>query len=120
MGITIFTGHYREADSIAGFMDFYYSLHMNHLASDLLHRGFSTKQLNDAVAKAIKVGESYGMDIRQHFKPVFSGIEKEIVQDCKLSHLGYGLVLMNADLELSVVVDFQVSVLESFLKVLHH
>lgn len=48
--------------------------------------------------------------------PVYSAINQEIIQDCKLSHLGYGLVLMNANPNLSVVGDFQVNVLREFLK----
>ena len=47
--------------------------------------------------------------------PVFSGIDKGIIQDCKLSLLGYGLVLMNADINLSVVGEFQVDVLKRYL-----
>ncbi len=115
MEITIFTQEYKTADSIAHFMDFYYSLRLKYLASDLLEEGLSPKQINNAVVKAISVGRSSGMDIGQHFRPVFSGIDQEIISDCKLSQLGYGLVLMNADTELHTVGDFQVSVLQNYL-----
>jgi len=115
MEITIFTKEYKIADSIAHFMDFYYNLRLKYLASDLLEEGLSPKQINDAVVKAITVGKSSGMDIGQHFRPVFSGINQEIIRDCKLSHLGYGLVLMNADIELPTVGDFQVSVVKNYL-----
>ena len=114
MEITIFTKEYRTADSIAHFMDFYYRMRMKYLASDLLGEGLSPRQINDAVVKAISVGRSSGMDIYQHFRPVFSGIDREIISDCKLSQLGYGLVLMNADTELQTVGDFQVSVLQEY------
>lgn len=116
MEITIFSNEYRAADSIAHFMDFYYSLRLKCLASDLLAQGLSPRQISDAVVKAINVGKASGLDLHQHFKPVFSGIDKEIISDCKLSHLAYGLVLLNADVELSVVGDFQVSVLERYLR----
>lgn len=102
-------------DSIANFLDFYYSFRLKHLASDLLEQGLSPKQITEAVVKAMGVGKSSGLDIDQHFRPVFTGIETQVVSDCKLSHLAYGLVLMNADAELPVVGDFQVSVLQQYL-----
>ena len=115
MEMTIFIKDFRPVDSIARFMDFYYSLHMTYLASDLLEKGLSPKQISDAVIKAINIGKASGLELNQHFKPVFSGIEREIINDCKLSNLAYGLVMMNADVELSVVGDFQLSVLKSYL-----
>ena len=115
MEMTILTNDYAPGDSIANFMDFYYSLRMKYLASDLLEQGLTPLQISDAVLKAINLGRAAGLELYQHFKPVFSGIDKEIINDCKLSHLGYGLVLMNADIALSVVGDFQVSVLQQYL-----
>lgn len=114
MEIALFTGQHKTADSIASFMDFYYSLRMKHLASDLLEKGLSPEQINNAVARAISVAKSSKLDIRQHFMPVFSGMNSEIVKDCKLSRLGYGLALMNADIELSLVGDFQVRILNKY------
>ena len=114
MEIIIFEKEYSAADSIAHFMDFYHSLRMKYLASDLLEKGLSPKQINHAVIKAISIGKSSGIIIDQHFRPVFSGIDQEIISDCKLSQLGYGLVLMNADTELPTVGDFQVSVLRKY------
>jgi len=105
----------REWDSIENFTDFFYSLRMQFLASDLLYQGLSPKQISNAVVKAITVGKSSGMNIREHFKPVFSGIDKEIISDCKLSRLGYGLVLMNAETKLPVVGKWQLKVLEDYL-----
>ncbi|MFX0557861.1 hypothetical protein ACOCEA_13765 [Maribacter sp. CXY002] len=116
MEITLFTKDFRHSDSIAHFMDFYYSLQLRYLASDLLNEGLTPNQINDAVVKAMGVGKSSGMNLCQHFRPVFSGVDKEIIIDCKLSHLAYGLVVLNADVELSLVGNFQVSVLEEFLR----
>ena len=115
MEMTIFIKDIRPVDSIARFMDFYHSLQMNYLASDLLDQGLSPQQISDAVIKAINIGKASGLVLNQHFKPIFSGIEREIINDCKLSHLAYGLVMINADVELSVVGDFQVSLLQSYL-----
>lgn len=114
MEMTLIKKEYKKADSIDHFMDFYYSLQMRHLASDLLYKGLSPDHIKDAVARAIKAGKSSGIDIRKHFMPVFSGIEKEIISDCKLSKLAYGLVLMNADAQLPLVGRWQVRVLEEY------
>ncbi len=113
MEIAIFTKAQRP-DSIDNFMDFYYSLHMQFLASDLLYQGLSPKQISDAVVRAINVAKSSRMNIREHFKAVFSSIDNEIISDCKLSQLGYGLVLMNAETKLSAVGDFQINVLKKY------
>jgi hypothetical protein len=115
MELLIYTKTYNEADAIHNFMDMYNNLHMTHLASDLLKKGLSPDQITDAVATAIKVANTSGMETKKHFMPVYSGINEEIIQDCKLSHLGYGLVIMNADVSLPVVGDFQVDVLKEYL-----
>lgn len=114
MEIIVFNRKNNTANSIADFMDFYYSMRMKYLASDLLKEGLSPRQISIAVLKAINSGKSSGMNIAQHFKPVFSGIGGEIVSDCKLSKLAYGLVLMNADTELPKVGGFQVSILQKY------
>lgn len=118
MEIVLFDKAYKS-DSIHNFTDFYYMLRLEHLASDLLDKGLLPKQINNAVSSALSAAKSSGLDIREHFKPVFSGMDKEIVLDCKLSHLGYGLAMMNADVELSVVGDFQISVLNAYLDTPH-
>jgi len=97
-------------------LDFYYSLEMNFFASDLLDQGLSPKQISDAVLKAIKAAKSSGIEIRKHFMPVFSQRDHNVIRDCKLSRMGYGLVLLNADVDLSLVGRLQVSIMKSFLK----
>lgn len=113
MELLIYADKYQEADAIHNFMEFYHSLHMKYLASDLLGKGLSPKQITEAVFKAIKIANASGINSNKHFKPVFSGINKSIIQDCKLSQFGYGLVLMNADANLSVVSEFQVDLLKT-------
>tara|TARA_R110000868_G_scaffold146491_4_gene367289 strand:- start:317 stop:670 length:354 start_codon:yes stop_codon:yes gene_type:complete len=104
----------REWESIENFTDFYYSLRMRFFASDLLYKGLTPQQISIAIIKAINIGKSSGMNIREHFKPVFSGINNEIISDCKLSRIGYGLVLMNAESQLSVVGKWQLKLLEEY------
>jgi len=115
MKLLIYTNKQNQSDVIHNFMDLYYSLHMTHLASDLLKKGLSPDQITDAVTTAIKVANTSGIETNKHFMPVYSGINEEIIQDCKLSHLAYGLVIMNADASLPVVGDFQIDVLKEYL-----
>jgi hypothetical protein len=115
MEITIFDKQYSSFDSIAHFRYFYYNLHLTYLASDFLEVGLLPKQISDAVTRSINVGRTARLDLNQHFRPVFSATEKEIIGDCKLSHLDYGLVLMNADIQFSIVGDSQISVHRQYL-----
>lgn len=115
MDLLIYQKEYHQADAIEHFLGFYYNLKLSHLASDLLEEGLSPKQISDAVLKAIKVGKSSGLEIRQHFMPVFTDLKREIISDCKLSQLGYGLVLLNADPDQKAVGKWQIKVLESYL-----
>lgn len=116
MELTLYTRNYNAANSINNFMEFYYSLQMKYLASDLLKKGLSPKQISAAVVTAIKVASASGIETKEHFMPVYSAIGQEIIQDCKLSVLGYGLVLLNADPTIFAVGDFQVHVLTEFFK----
>ncbi|MDG1729462.1 MAG: hypothetical protein P8K68_07670 [Algibacter sp.] len=114
MEILIYQKQYHKADAIENFLDFYYNIQLNHLASNLLKEGLSPEQISDAVLKAINVGKSSGLEIQQHFMPVFTDLKSDIINDCKLSKLGYGLVLLNADTEVSTVGQWQIKVLEAY------
>jgi hypothetical protein len=115
MELLIYIRKYDQADAIHNFMGFYHSLNMTHLASDLLDKGLSPKQISEAVVVAIKIANASRIETNAHFMPVFSGINQTVIEDCKLSHIGYGLVLINADSNLSVVGEFQVEVLKEYL-----
>ncbi|WP_158976449.1 hypothetical protein [Cellulophaga sp. L1A9] len=115
MQISIYQQENRTADTIDNFMEFYYGLRMHFFASDLLYQGLSPKQISDAVTKAMSIAKSSKLNLREHFRPVFSSMANEVISDCKLSRLGYGLVLLNAETKLSVVGEWQLKVLEHFL-----
>jgi len=115
MDIVVYKKEYKLADSIDNFLDFYYGIHMTYLASDLLKEGLSPKQISDAVFKAIKVGKSSGLVIREHFMPLFTRLGSDVISDCKLSKMGYGLVLLNANPELAIVGEWQVNVMKAKL-----
>lgn len=114
MAILIYNDVERTADSIDHFLEFYYSLQMKYLASDLLEKGLTPENIRDAVVRAIRAGKSSGMDMREHFMPVFSAMNNEIIRDCKLSKMGYGLVLMNADAKIPAVGKWQIKVLGDY------
>ncbi|MEZ7505558.1 hypothetical protein [Flavobacterium sp. Arc2] len=115
MELILFEKGYKVNNNIHNFMNFYYTINMKHLASDLLDKGLSPDQIANAFTAAIKVANASGIQVQKHFKPVYSAITREIIQDCKLSKLGYGLVLMNADSNLSTVGAFQIDVLKEYL-----
>ena len=115
MQVSIYKLEHQYADSINNFMDLYYGLRLYYFASDLLYDGLSPKQISEAVTKAMNVAKYAKLNLKEHFKPVFSSMNNEVISDCKLSRLGYGLVLMNAETKLSVVGKWQLKVLERFL-----
>lgn len=117
MELTIYNKRPAEADAIHNFMDFYYSSQMRYLASDLLTKGLSPEQITEAVILAVRIAKSTNLDTRKHFMPVYSALPQGIVKDCKLSQLGFGLVLINANPNLSVVGDFQIKILKNYFSV---
>ncbi|AUC75407.1 hypothetical protein [Olleya sp. Bg11-27] len=86
---------------------------------ELAEKGLSPDQISDAVAAALSISKTSNIETSKHFMPVYSGINNQIIQDCKLSHLGYGLVILNADKSLPLVGSFQVDVLKEFLNDVH-
>ncbi|MGB3344195.1 MAG: hypothetical protein WBA61_09800 [Aequorivita sp.] len=117
MELAIYLKEYDIADSVQNFMNFYYAKNMTHLASDLLDRGLSPKQITTAISAAIKSANASGAEVHKHFMLVYSGLNQSIIQDCKLSDLGYGLVLMNADPNLAAVSKFQTDVLKQYFRI---
>ncbi|EPR73777.1 hypothetical protein ADIWIN_1137 [Winogradskyella psychrotolerans RS-3] len=116
MEVILYREEYKNVDTIDRFLRFYNTTNMTYLASDLLKKGLSPPQITDAILKAIKVGKSSGLKIEKHFLPIFTQVNSKIISDCKLSQLGYGLLLINADVELGVVGKWQVNLLERFLE----
>ena len=116
MELSVYNNNYFEADTINNFLDYYNFIQLKHMASDLLGQGLSPDQITDAVMKAIKIGRSSGLKIQKHFLPVFTDLDQNIIKDCKLSELAYGLVLLNANPDLTPVGKWQIKVLEKYFK----
>ena len=114
--ITIYKREYDPIGAIDDFMGFYYSLNMKFLASDLLKDGLTPFAIEKAFMRATKIARSSGIEVQKHFMPVYIELNKTIVKDCKLSKLGYAMVLLNADPEYAVVGQWQLKVLKEFIK----
>jgi hypothetical protein len=114
MHLSVYSRAHNTEETIDTFLESYYSSQMKYLASDLLKKGLSYEQISSAITKAIKIATISDLKTCQHFKPVYSAIDNQIIKDCKLSDLGYGLVLLNADVNVAVVADFQINILNFF------
>jgi hypothetical protein len=116
MAIIIHHSEYAVDNSIENFLDLFYSKGMKYFASDLLQKGFSTKDIQDAIKRAVTVGRTSGMEIRKHFAPVYTQIDGQLVNDCKLTRMGYALVILNARPGLKATSEWQLKVLENFFE----
>lgn len=103
-------------ESLVDFRDLFFSRQMKYLASDLLNEGLSPAEISHAVKKAMKSCRTAELEIRQHFIPVYTQVDEMLVSDCKLSRLGYGLVLMNAEVNIPIAAHWQIKVMSDFLK----
>lgn len=111
---------YREAkiseSTIEDFLEMFYSARMNYLARDLLEQGLDYSEIEQAVLRAIQIAGAAGLQITQHFKPVYSQKGNVIMKDCKLSELGYALVLTNANPANQNVARWQLKLVDAFLQ----
>jgi len=117
MEIIVFQKNENPEEALRNFQDFFYSSQMKYLASDLLQEGFSATEIGQAVLKAMTTCQITDVEVRQHFIPIITEINGTLVNDCKLSQLGYGLVLLNADGNIPMVAEWQLKVLSEFLKI---
>lgn len=116
MEVIIYHESYDMNESLDNFIDLLNGSQMKYFASDLLEEGLSYSEIKEATTRAIRVAKSSGIYVRQHFMPVYSQTSEGIMRDCKLSRLGYAMVLMNASPNLPVVGNWQVRVLTKFFE----
>ena len=117
MELIIYQETYDAEESLDNFLDLFYSSQMKYFASDLLEAGLSPLDIREALKRAMTIGRTSGLEIRQHFAPVYTQSKGQIFKDCKLSKLGYAMILMNARPDKKVVSDWQINVLKSYLEV---
>jgi len=113
MAIIIYHKSYPHSDSIDQFFDAFNTAQMTYLASDLLKNGVSGEEISKALVRAFRAGEAAGLDIREHFLPIYTQGVEGVFNDCKLSKLGFGLMILNADTNVPAIAKYQVQLLQS-------
>lgn len=116
MAIIKYQKVYNRAEALENFLDLSYSYQLKYFASDLLNEGLSPEDIHQAIQRAISIGKSSNLNIRRHFLPIYTQAEHQVIRDCKLSRLGYALVLLNANPEIPVVGEWQLKVLNRFFE----
>ncbi len=113
MAIIIYHESYPTSDSMEQFFDMYNASKMTYLASDLLKNGVSGEEISKALVRAFKAGETAGLDIREHFLPICTQGAEGLFNDCKLSKVGFGLLVINADVTVPAIAKYQLKVVQS-------
>jgi hypothetical protein len=115
MELIIYHKEYDSSESIENFLDLHFNKGMEFFAGDLLKEGLSPSDIKEAIQRAMAAAGAAGLEIRKHFAPVYSQLNGGLIYDCKLSRLGYAMVLLNARPELPIVGEWQLKVLNHFL-----
>ena len=116
MELIIYHKEYESSESLENFLDLYFTKRMEYFAGDLLKDGLSPSDIKEAIQRAMEAGRAAGLEIRKHFAPIYSQINGGLVFDCKLSRLGFAMVLLNARPEIPIVGEWQLKVLKHFLQ----
>lgn len=114
MDVIVYHNAYDANDSLEQFLDVLFYQEMHYLASDLLDKGLSPDDINQAINRAMLAAKTAGVELRQHFIPIYTDIKGSLVKDCKMSKLGYGLLLLNANTANPMVANWQRQLLEHF------
>lgn len=114
--VILFQDRYDSNDSFDQFLEVLFYREMKYFASDLLKKGLNLEDIQEAVSRAILVGKTAGLDIRQHFSLVYTPFQGGLMKDCKLSKLGYAMVLLNARVSNPAIANWQMQVLDHFFK----
>ena len=115
MNLTIYHSTETVNEILDDFLQAYYGKQMSFFASDLLKEGLSPEEIMTAVRRAMAICRSNDTDLRKHFQLVYTTLNGAIVRDCKLSRLGYALVLLNGPSSNAVVANWQLQLVRYFL-----
>lgn len=115
MNIVIFQAEENFNESLGDFRNLLFASNMKYLASDLLDDGLSPSTIKLAIDNAISICHTADIEIRQHFIPVYTQLDNMTINDCKLSSLGIGLVLLNAGVNNPRTAQWQLKVLRNYL-----
>ena len=103
-------------DSFDQFLNVLFYREMKYFASDLLEKGLSPEDIQQAVRRAMMIGKTAGLDLRQHFTLIYTPYQGVLMKDCKLSKLGYAMLLLNARASSPMVAKLQMQVLNHCFK----
>ncbi len=112
MPVILYQSISEEENGFQAFLDTLRNSQLLYLASDLLDKGLSPKDLTDAMQRAMIVCKTGGKQVEDHFLPIYSYYRGQMVNDCKLSSLGYALILLNARADNRTVAEWQLEVLD--------
>jgi len=110
--------YHEEYDLPAPLEDFLallFGQQLTYFASDLLSHGLSPSAVTEAVRKAMLAARAANLNLREHFQLMYTASQDKLIRDCKLSNLGYALVLLNADVKNTTVANWQVKLVMQFL-----
>ena len=113
--LQVYQGQIIDDESLEHFVDQVYGTQMPHLASDLLKEGITPTEIIRSVDCAIKTARMADLDIRRHFQFVYTQQQQGLVNDCRLSRLAMGLVLMHVEHCTAAIAKWRVRLLEKHL-----
>lgn len=114
--VILFQTRYDATESLDQFLEVLFYRGMKYLASDLLEKGLSPEDIQEAVKRAMLVAKTAGLDLRQHFKVIYTQFRGGLMKDCKLSRLGYVMVVLNARADHALAANLQLQLLEHFFQ----
>ena len=109
MALIVYKPYYTPGKGPGDFMQGVYQRSMTFLASDLLQEDVDPDDIKSAVKKAIAGVQRAGLNTREHFMSIISVRKGTSFMDCRLSKLGYALVLLNCNPKSQFIANFQLS-----------
>ena len=111
--------YYNTSNNNQAFEDYeknFYGSRMQYLASDLLSKGVSSKEITDALSRAMNCLRLNEIMLMKHFIPIYTSINGEVFKDCKLSNFGYAMLIINTDPSNFVIAQLQLKIISKYLK----
>ena len=96
MQLIIYGRNDEPYESLEAYLDALRSSKMTFLASSLLEEGLSPSDIMEALRRATTACRTAGLQVEDHFKPVYSSYRGSLVRDCKLTRTGYLFMVINA------------------------
>lgn len=106
----------RYAHAPTEWLETWYAMHMNYLASDLLRFGLSPRDIQMALDRAMNACKAAGLDVDEHFYPVYTRIGGSVFKDCRLSRRAYALTILNGPEDNPYVAKFQVELVKRYFQ----